>query len=87
MNSFMVNIDKAFEEAILGTYILPGLKEYRLKNNGATVVFDARIGYEYKETYKLAIIVNNVANTEYMTRPGDVQPPRCFIVQFSYRMK
>lgn len=87
MNSFMINIDKAFEDGILGQQILPGLKQYRIDHNGATVVFDARIGYSYKDTYKLALIVNNVANTEYMTRPGDMQAPRCFIVQLSYQFK
>lgn len=86
MNSFMVNIDKVFEDGILGQQILPGLKQYRLEHNGATVVFDARIGYEYKERYKLAFIVNNVANAEYMTRPGDMQAPRCFIVQLGVKL-
>jgi len=86
MNSFMVNIDKAFEDGILGQQILPGLKQYRRDHDGATVVFDARVGYEYKERYKLNLIVNNVANAEYMTRPGDMQAPRCFIVQLSFKL-
>jgi iron complex outermembrane receptor protein len=86
MNSFMVNIDKAFEDGILNQQILPGLKQYRRDHDGATVVFDARVGYEYKEKYKLNLIVNNVANTEYMTRPGDMQAPRCFIVQLSFKL-
>lgn len=86
MNSFMVNIDKAFEDGILNQQILPGLKQYRRGHDGATVVFDARVGYEYKEKYKLNLIVNNVANTEYMTRPGDMQAPRCFIVQLSFKL-
>lgn len=85
MNSFMVNIDKVFEDGILGQQILPGLKQYRLDHDGPTIVFDARIGYTYKEQYKLAFIVNNVANVEYMTRPGDIQAPRCFMLQASYQ--
>lgn len=84
-NSFMKNIDAIFEDGILGQEILPGLKEYREKHNGLTLVFDARIGYCYKEQYKIAFIVNNVANTEYMTRPGDIQAPRAFLVQLSYK--
>jgi iron complex outermembrane receptor protein len=84
-NSFMKNIDAIFEDGILGQEILPGLKEYREKHNGPTLVFDARIGYCYKEQYKIAFIVNNVANTEYMTRPGDIQAPRAFLVQLSYK--
>lgn len=87
MNSFMVNIDKAFEDGILGQQILPGLKQYRKDHHGMTTVFDARIGYSYKDTYKVAFIVNNVANLEYMTRPGDMQAPRSFVIQLSYQIK
>jgi len=86
MNSFMVNIDKVFEEGILGQQILPGLQQYRLDHPGVTLVFDARLGYTYKEQYKVAFIVNNVANREYMSRPGDIQPPRTFFVQLSYTL-
>ena len=86
MNSFMVNIDKAFEDGILGQQILPGLKQYRLDNDGPTIVFDARIGYEFREKYKVNFIINNIANAEYMTRPGDMQAPRCFILQLSLKL-
>ncbi len=86
LNSFMVNIDKVFEEGILGQQILPGLKQYRLDHPGTTVVFDARLGYTYKEQYKVAFIVNNVANREYMSRPGDIQAPRTFFLQVSYTL-
>lgn len=87
LNSFMKNIDAIFENGILGTEILPGLKKYRQEHNGVTLVFDARIGYCYKEQYKFAFIVNNVANSEYMTRPGDIQAPRTFMFQLSYKFK
>jgi len=86
MNSFMVNIDKAFEDGILGQQILPGLKQYRLDNDGPTIVFDTRIGYEFREKYKVNFIINNIANAEYMTRPGDMQAPRCFILQLSLKL-
>lgn len=86
MNSYMQNIDAIFENGVLGQQILPGLKKYREEHNGATIVFDARVGYTYKEKYKIAFIVNNIANTEYMTRPGDIQAPRSFILQLSYKM-
>lgn len=86
MNSFMTNIDATFEDGILGQQILPGLKQYRKDNNGPTYVFDARIGYEFLGHYRLGFIVSNVFNTEYMSRPGDVQPPRTFIVQAVYKL-
>jgi outer membrane receptor protein involved in Fe transport len=85
-NSFMKNIDRIFEEEIVGTQILPGLKEYRLNNPEGDLVFDTRISYELKEQYTFAFIVNNVLNTEYSSRPGDVQPPRQFMVQVRYAL-
>ena len=86
-NSYMKNIDVIFENGFLGQEILPGLKDYREKENkGGSLVFDARIGYCYKEQYKIAFIINNIANTEYMTRPGDIQAPRSFMVQLSYKL-
>ena len=81
-NSFMSNIDRIFEDEISnGVYILPGLKEYREKNDGPNVVFDSRVGYEISEHYRVGLAVNNMLNAEYVTRPGDVQPPRNFLVQ------
>ncbi len=88
-NSFMKNIDKIFEEEVLpasGIYILPGLKKYRQENNGGNLVFDARIGYEINENYRLGFVVNNFLNTEYMGRPGDIQAPRNFILQIQAKI-
>lgn len=90
-NSFMVNIDETFENGAniyLGDYliqtqqVLPGLKEYREKHDNGDLVFDARIGYKINEHYQLHFIVNNLFNREYMTRPGDIRPPRQFVLHF-----
>lgn len=79
---FMRNIDKVFEEPIGGTtYILPGLKEYRQIYNKGNLVFDARLGYKLNDQYRLGFMVNNLFNSEYTSRPGDIQPPRNFSVQ------
>jgi outer membrane receptor protein involved in Fe transport len=83
-NSFMKNIDATFEDEFLN--ILPGLRAYRMEHNKGNIVFDARIGYEFLKHYKVAFIVNNVANAEYMGRPGDIQAPRSFIAQLQYTL-
>lgn len=85
-NSFMVNIDNSFENGvyILGAMnipILEGLKEYREKHNKGDVVFDTRLGYELSDNVQLFFIVNNLFNREYMTRPGDIQAPRQFLLR------
>lgn len=86
-NSFMENIDANFESGINvplvgNTQVLPGLAEYREKNDNGDVVFDARIGYQINETFLLNFVVNNVFNEEYMTRPGDIRAPRQFLLRF-----
>lgn len=88
-NSFMKNIDRVFEDEVIpgtGIYILPGLKKYRQEHNGGNLVFDARIGYEINENYRLGFVVNNFLNTEYMGRPGDIQAPRNFILQIQAKI-
>lgn len=89
-NSNMTNVDWIFEnEAISGTgiYILPGLKDYREKYNKGALVFDARIGYSFKEHYRVGFIVNNIFNNEYTSRPGDVMAPRNFVLQLQMNFK
>ena len=79
---FMRNIDKVFEEPIGGTtYILPGLKDYRERYNNGSFVIDMRLGYKLNDNYRLGFMVNNLLNSEYTSRPGDIQPPRNFTVQ------
>ena len=81
-NSFMKNIDYVFEAPIAGsTYILPGLAQYRQEYNRGNLVFDARLGYRINDNYRVGIIANNILNEEYTSRPGDIQPPRNFLVQ------
>ena len=85
-NSFMNNIDKVFEEPIAGsTYILPGLKAYRQKYNKGNLVFDVRFGYKINDQYRIGLIANNILNAEYTTRPGDIQPPRNYMVQLQMK--
>jgi iron complex outermembrane receptor protein len=79
---FMRNIDKVFEEPIGGTtYILPGLKEYREIYNKGNFVVDLRLGYKLNDNYRIGFMVNNLLNSEYTSRPGDIQPPRNFTLQ------
>lgn len=85
-NSFMENIDGTFENGINvpfvgNTAVLPGIKEYRAENDDGDIVFDARIGYQVNEIFMINFIVNNIFNREYMTRPGDIQAPRQFMLR------
>lgn len=83
-NSFMKNIDRAFEVGVLGTELLVGMQQYRQQYNKGVFVFDARLSYELKKGVKLNFIANNFLNAEYASRPGDLQAPRNFTLQLQY---
>lgn len=76
-NSRMDNIDYVFN------LLIPGLKKYRTNNNNGAHVFDARFSYKINDINKVALIVNNVFNREYMMRPADIQAPRTVAIQYS----
>ena len=86
-NSFMRNIDNVFEEidGILGALgqPKPGLKAYRERNNKGFTIVDVRVSYKLSETVKLAVIVNNLLNKEYMIRPMSIEQPRTTAIQLS----
>jgi outer membrane cobalamin receptor len=88
-NSNMINIDKAFEghlipelSSIINTQLLPGLKEYRDQHNKGHCLFNVRGLFDITETQRIGLFVNNVFNTEYMTRPGYIEAPRNIAVQY-----
>lgn len=92
--SFLINIDAAFEEDItpyvipgnnLGIYILPGLKRYREVHRSGNLTLDYRIGYDVNKSTKVSIIINNLLNAENMGRPGDLQAPRQLMIQYALK--
>jgi hypothetical protein len=86
----MINIDDSFEKDVssyfipfpLGIYILPGLEKYRKIHRGGNLTFDLRFGVEVNEKSRVSLIVNNLLNAENMSRPGDLQPPRMYMIQY-----
>jgi outer membrane receptor protein involved in Fe transport len=98
-SSFMENIDKRFEEPLIyermnpntslyydpNFYILPGLKKYRADNNNGNWVNDLRVSYQFNAHFRLAFLVNNMMNAEFMSRPGYMEPPRTFVAQATFR--
>lgn len=91
-HSYIINIDLAFEDSLrvngvgLPIFILPGLREYREKNNTGDVLVNWRFAWEPSATLKLSLVINNLFNREYMTRPADVGPPRTFAVQVGLKI-
>lgn len=88
-NSFMRNIDAVFMQDLDPStgelYILPGLRAYRDIYNRGNLVFDARFGYRINDQYRFGFMVNNMLNSETTSRPGDIQPPRNFVLQLQMK--
>ncbi len=85
-NDFMKNIDKVFTDEWLNQELIPGINEAREKFKNGDIVFDLRIGYQVDKNSKLSLIVNNLFNREYMSRPADMQPQRTIAVQLSLKI-
>jgi len=86
-NSRIINIDKLFEGELIpgmaSTALLPGLKEYREKNNKGYHLIDLRALFDINKNNRIGLFINNILNSEYMTRPGFVEAPINVSVQYS----
>lgn len=76
-NSFMENIDEAFNS------LIPGVMHYREKHDRGDTVYDASVGYMIDENVKISLLCKNLTNHEYVSRPADMQPPRSFVFQIN----
>jgi outer membrane receptor protein involved in Fe transport len=43
------------------------------------------MGFKINDGMKINFIANNLLNAEYVTRPGDIQPPRSFVLQLQFQ--
>ncbi len=82
-NSYMQNIDRVFVTPPINL-TSPGIDRGRLLNPNGDWVFDLRAGYTYKKV-SVTATVNNIFNTEIMSRPADLRPTRLFILQLGYK--
>ncbi len=71
-NSYMEAIDAIFENLVV-----PGLAKFRENENdkGATTL-NLRLAWQLNPHHKLSLLLNNVFNETYYTRPGKLQTPR-----------
>ncbi len=83
VRSKILSIDNVFLDELTRESILPGFYEYWLKKNKGYFLFDGTFGYMITKHLTLSIAVKNITNTEYMGRPGDIQPQRNFSLRLS----
>jgi outer membrane receptor protein involved in Fe transport len=77
--SKVLNIDEVF----LTTSILKGFNAYWQGHNTGYAMVDANLGYKLNEKFTISLTVKNLTNTEYMGRPGDIQPQRNYSIRFT----
>jgi len=78
-----LNIDRVFLEEDTREDILPGFYDYWQDHNRGYFLMDGSAGYNLTGALKLSVAVKNITNTEYMGRPGDIQPHRNFSLRLS----
>lgn len=80
-----LNIDDVFLDELTRETILPGFYDYWQDHNRGYFLIDGSLGYSLTGNLKLSVAVKNITNTEYMGRPGDIQPHRNFSLRVSGR--
>ncbi len=83
LKSKILNIDDVFVNPLTRESLLPGFYDYWIRNNNGYFLADVNLGYALTPKYNLSFVVKNLTNTEYMGRPGDIQPQRSFSLRFS----
>jgi outer membrane cobalamin receptor len=81
--SKILNIDDVFTNPLTRESILPGFYDYWLVNNKGYLTMDEIIGYNLNKSMTISLAVKNITNTEYMGRPGDIQPQRNYSLRLS----
>ena len=82
----MRNIDKIFTDEWLNQELIPGINDARDKFKNGDLIFDLRVGRNINPNSKLSLIVNNLFNREYMSRPADMKPQRTIAMQLSLKI-
>ena len=81
--SKILNIDNVFLNPTTREKILPGFFDYWFGHNTGYFLMDGNIGYRLNSVLNLSLVIKNITNTEYMGRPGDIQPQRNFSIRLS----
>ena len=84
-NSFMKNIDQVFTEPLIAD-VIPGINEAREKFKDGDFIIDLRAGYQISTSARIGLIINNMLNREYMSRPANMMPPRTFAIQLAVKI-
>jgi outer membrane receptor protein involved in Fe transport len=83
VRSPILAIDDIFTNPATREQILPGFYDYWLRKNTTYFLADANMAYRLNNYLSLSLALNNISNTEYMGRPGDIRPHRHVSIRLS----
>lgn len=79
-SSYMHHIDLLFEFDLISA----GVGKFRSLHNQGYWLWDWRLGYAFNSKQRLNLVVQNVLNEEYATRPAQMGAPRSFSLKYSH---
>lgn len=79
-NSYMHRIDLLFEFDLISS----GVGKFRSIHNQGYWLWDWRLGYAFNDKQRINLVVQNVLNEEYATRPAQMGAPRSFSLKYSH---
>ncbi len=77
--SYIDRIDAAF-------VLLPGFSEYRKLHNQGVWRLDARLAFRVSKSSSVSFVAKNFLNEFYAVRPGIMEAPRSFTLQYRLRI-
>ena len=83
-NSFIENIDAIFATPFFEVQA-PGINKSREDLSSGDLVIDYRLSKQLKKN-QVSLIINNLLNTEYQSRPANLMPPRMVSIQWSIKV-
>jgi len=78
--SFMLKVDDVFYD------IIPGTREFRAASANGDWIADFRIGRQIHRHFKLSALLRNATNRVYLIVPGNVGPPRAYMLQAQWNL-
>ena len=85
-NDFMKNIDAIFASSGFEQAIVSGIPDAREQFVNGDFIIDLRTSYQLNKITKISLVINNLLNTEYMSRPANMMPPRTIALQCSMKI-
>jgi iron complex outermembrane receptor protein len=80
-NSHMQAIDAIFESG------LPGVKDFRQRNNNGFSLVDLRASWQLNKTMKVSFIASNLFNVAYTLRPALLEAPRNYTLRLDWKIR